>query len=690
MDIVSLDCLKEYNGIVKENYLKIKKVEEYPSEVDKKCIYIIQLIKDHKISEFADFDTNSKNYTINNNDIKIGVNCKGFKTTNNNKYVYYNNTLYNNNNNILSESNLEFKTDKENKLGIKEDIVDGDFGNLNSDSASNLETKVLEYSTYCFFREVKGINVIPNDELAKYINYVKDHVKDIDYKDLDENDIKDFKNLSSEEKNNEFYKDNSDYFFIDDEEDTLKYFLTRNIFDTSDGSIIEFRCIYAVDEGNWTLLRIHSITKTIFNYTKYNYYNLKSQGYYFDDLTISEKKYKAGEKYFNSNEPTDIRYKHPEVYLGEIPFASFDSSVKFLTVKTVPDVDDMQPGILYLKNSVRDIYQGYYLIIADDGTKSIGQIGGRSYEGKNGITVDTETAEISNDLVTSGGDIGGNVNVKGTAEIQSDLTVNGNIYQKGEVYETHTENLYTKKDVIITRENAENPLADDEFSGIVAKHYDADGNDGVVGIFNDGIVRLGDKNDLQPIATRNESKQMKDNAIVKWDSQKNCLRTCESVEDVGLSHTFDTIDEYRNYIAENGIFPAGTQINIKDGADNSSLINDDKIASQSTWSSNKLNDLCVPETITTISDFHVEKIGKLVIANFDGCTLSVIKKNLQLPSKRYIGTLVFNPKGTYLRRHGLLRLKSEGLDAWWHTGDGGETTADDNDRVWGSLTYILN
>lgn len=135
----------------------------------------------------------------------------------------------------------------------------------------------------------------------------------------------------------------------------------------------------------------------------------------------------------------------------------------------------------------------------------------------------------------------------------------------------------------------------------------------------------------------------------------------------------------------------GTEVIITDDEiDSNSLINDDVISEDTTWSSNKIDELCMPKAITTIADFHIEKIGKLVIANFDGCTLLTIKQNLQLPSKRYINTCVFNPKGTYLRRHGLIRLKSKGVDAWWHTGDGGETSANDNDRVWGSLIYILD
>ena len=144
----------------------------------------------------------------------------------------------------------------------------------------------------------------------------------------------------------------------------------------------------------------------------------------------------------------------------------------------------MQERVLYLYNSINDIYQGYYLI--DGETPSRGQIGGRSYTGADGITVNENTAEISNDLVTSGGTIGGNTQIDG------DLTIDGNIYQRGSAYETHAEKIYTKKDMIITRDGAESPLGADELTGFKAKHYDNDGNDGILAFDRNGTARVGD------------------------------------------------------------------------------------------------------------------------------------------------------------------------------------------------------
>lgn len=205
---------------------------------------------------------------------------------------------------------------------------------------------------------------------------------------------------------------------------------------------------------------------------------------------------------------------------------------RFQVVSAVPDVENMLPRVLYLYNATGDVYQGYYLI--EGTTPSRGQIGGRSYTGINGITVSFENATISNDLVTRGGTIGGDLVVNGevtinydatitgkvtvsggaditgdvnitgdvttegattlggNTQIDGDLTIDGNIYQRGSAYETHAEKIYTKNDMIITRDGAESPLGADELTGFKAKHYDVDGNDGILAFDRNGTARVGD------------------------------------------------------------------------------------------------------------------------------------------------------------------------------------------------------
>ena len=187
------------------------------------------------------------------------------------------------------------------------------------------------------------------------------------------------------------------------------------------------------------------------------------------------------------------------------------SFTKFVVVNAVPQVADMEERVLYLYNSVADVYQGYYLIV-DGNNRSKGQIGGRSYTGGSGITINNNTAEISNDLAASGGTLGGNTSVQG------DLTVTGDIYQQGTSYETHAEKLYTKKDMIITRDGAQSPLATGEMSGIKAEHYNLDGDNGILAFDTTGTARVGDEGDTQPLLTRDEESNLTSGQLLSWDA----------------------------------------------------------------------------------------------------------------------------------------------------------------------------
>lgn len=189
----------------------------------------------------------------------------------------------------------------------------------------------------------------------------------------------------------------------------------------------------------------------------------------------------------------------------------FISNYKIKPVKEIPSIEDAIPNVLYLVNIKRNIFQGYYLIVAEDGSKSLGELGGRSYVGGQGISVDLDTDEISNDLVTKGGTINGSLDIEG------DLNIKGDVFQQGNTYETHAEQLYTKKDIIITREDAKTGLAENELTGIEAKCYDGI-NDGQLVFDKDGEAKVGDKNDLQPLLTRSEVSEMKDGNVLEWNA----------------------------------------------------------------------------------------------------------------------------------------------------------------------------
>ena len=99
-----------------------------------------------------------------------------------------------------------------------------------------------------------------------------------------------------------------------------------------------------------------------------------------------------------------------------------------------------------------------------------------------------------------------------------DIYINGNIYQAGEAYETHAQKVYTKDDMIITRDGAVegHGLADGAFTGIEAEKYDGTNNGRLV-FDNTGTARVGDVGDEKPLACRDEKEIMANNHIVGWN-----------------------------------------------------------------------------------------------------------------------------------------------------------------------------
>lgn len=103
------------------------------------------------------------------------------------------------------------------------------------------------------------------------------------------------------------------------------------------------------------------------------------------------------------------------------------------------------------------------------------------------------------------------------ATVDGTLQVNGDIIQNGSAYETHAEKLYTKKDIIITRDGAVSALSAGDFTGIQAKKYDGT-NDGQLVFDNTGEARVGDVGDTEPLLTRDEASNLTNGAPLVWDS----------------------------------------------------------------------------------------------------------------------------------------------------------------------------
>lgn len=115
-------------------------------------------------------------------------------------------------------------------------------------------------------------------------------------------------------------------------------------------------------------------------------------------------------------------------------------------------------------------------------------------------------------------------------EVDGTLTVNGDIIQNGSAYETHAEKLYTKKDLIITRDGAVSGLSTGDFTGIQATKYDGT-NDGQLVFDKDGEARVGDVGDTQPLLTRDEIANMTDGSLLKWDGT-NKKAVCGASADI--------------------------------------------------------------------------------------------------------------------------------------------------------------
>lgn len=134
--------------------------------------------------------------------------------------------------------------------------------------------------------------------------------------------------------------------------------------------------------------------------------------------------------------------------------------------------------------------------------------------------VSCDNASVATD-VTVGGDVtvSGDVTVNGEVSdilVNGTLQVNGDIIQNGSAYETHAEKLYTKNDMIITRDGAVGSLATGEYTGIQAEKYDGT-NDGQLVFDKDGEARVGDVGDTEPLLTRDEKANMTDGRPLIWD-----------------------------------------------------------------------------------------------------------------------------------------------------------------------------
>jgi len=118
----------------------------------------------------------------------------------------------------------------------------------------------------------------------------------------------------------------------------------------------------------------------------------------------------------------------------------------------------------------------------------------------------------------------GDQTIDGVKTFIGEIVANCDIIQNGAAYETHAEQVFSKNDYLVMRDEAVSALPAGSYSGLQVKKYDGTQDCRLV-IDNQGVARVGDINDEQPLATRDEVANMTSGALVKWDGVNKKLIT---------------------------------------------------------------------------------------------------------------------------------------------------------------------
>ena len=172
----------------------------------------------------------------------------------------------------------------------------------------------------------------------------------------------------------------------------------------------------------------------------------------------------------------------------------------------------------------------------------------------NSSTKRAETTTLSGKVagLTVGTANSGQTNV---ATFNGSVTINGNITQHGTPYEIHAEQLYTKKDNIITREGATGALPSGSYSGIKVNNYNGNGANGILAYRSDGTAVVGDETGnpaekpLQPLLTRAEegSPALANGGILVWNSSTKRAETTTLAGVIKLNVTANlTVEAYNS------------------------------------------------------------------------------------------------------------------------------------------------
>ena len=108
----------------------------------------------------------------------------------------------------------------------------------------------------------------------------------------------------------------------------------------------------------------------------------------------------------------------------------------------------------------------------------------------------------------------------GGQTIVGNLTIEGDIIQNGDQYITSAEKVQTEDDYILMRKGAKGSLGSG-FSGFEIENYNGAGDNARLVVDSNGIARVGDVGDEQPLLTREATTDLTNGEVFVWNSTTN-------------------------------------------------------------------------------------------------------------------------------------------------------------------------
>ena len=126
----------------------------------------------------------------------------------------------------------------------------------------------------------------------------------------------------------------------------------------------------------------------------------------------------------------------------------------------------------------------------------------------------------------------GDETIDGIKTFIGKIVADCDIIQNGAAYETHAEQVFSKDDYIIMRDGAIAGLGAGDRSGLQVKLYNGT-DDARLAVDRDGVARVGDVGDEQPLLTRDETADMTSGNILSWDGvNQKAITSGKSVSEI--------------------------------------------------------------------------------------------------------------------------------------------------------------